>query len=57
MIDSLSYVLVVVFSLGNGQYVTMDTLRSYASDADCIQAATTENATKPRGGTYICKPA
>lgn len=53
---ALPYVLVVLFALGDGSVLTMQTSQAFASPLNCSMRAFIENeATPTRGyGTYVC---
>ena len=49
----LPYVLVVLFALGDGSVITMNTKQQYASPLSCSMQAFLENE-KSRDRTFIC---
>jgi len=53
---TLPYVLVVLFSLGDGSALTMQTSQSFVSPLNCSMRAFIENEKdrQPRRGTYVC---
>ncbi len=49
----LPYVQVILFALGDGSFITMDTSLQYRSPLSCSMAAFMENE-KSRDRTYVC---
>tara|TARA_R110000787_G_scaffold75747_10_gene167496 strand:+ start:1646 stop:1912 length:267 start_codon:yes stop_codon:yes gene_type:complete len=52
-VTSLPYVLVILFALGDGSVITMNTEEQFSSPLSCSMKAFIENE-KSRGRTFIC---